>query len=160
MERFDEIRLNEDDREQGSDDRYCKAPDLDKTAAGGKAEGGCGRGLNLSDVIVAVTTRKAHSRIVADVWPLPSFLRPDQGIYVRVSTMRMPMMVSMSPQATPEQIAAVVARIEAASPLLHAQVVTGVVQSTILVIGDPDAVNELDLQGMPEADHVARISVP
>jgi 3-deoxy-7-phosphoheptulonate synthase len=70
------------------------------------------------------------------------------------------MMVSMSPQATEEQVAAVVARIEAASPLLHAQVVVGAVQVAIAAIGDPEAVNELQLQGMPGVDHVTRISQP
>jgi 3-deoxy-7-phosphoheptulonate synthase len=72
----------------------------------------------------------------------------------------MVMMVSMSPKATPAEIAAVVARIEAASPALHAQVVVGAVQSAIAAVGDPEAVNTLHLEGMAGVDHVTRISQP
>ena len=57
-----------------------------------------------------------------------------------------PMMVVMTPEATPPQIDAVVAKLEAAG--VHAKVMPGELTTAIGAIGDPEGVRELGLEGL------------
>jgi 3-deoxy-7-phosphoheptulonate synthase len=67
-------------------------------------------------------------------------------------------MVVMTPQATDEQIAAVVERLEARG--VHAKVMPGELTTAIGAIGDPEGVREMGLEGMPGVDQVIPISRP
>ena len=68
------------------------------------------------------------------------------------------MMVVMTPQATEEQIAAVVEKLEARG--VHAKVMPGELTTAIGAIGDPEGVREMGLEGMPGVDQVIPISRP
>src|ERR671915_1144935 len=68
------------------------------------------------------------------------------------------MMVVMTPQATADEIAAVVDRLEAAG--VHAKVMPGELTTAIGAIGDPEGVRALALEGMPGVDQVIPISRP
>jgi 3-deoxy-7-phosphoheptulonate synthase len=67
-------------------------------------------------------------------------------------------MVVMTPQAAEADIAAVVARLEAAG--VHAKVMPGELTTAIGAIGDPEGVRALALEGMPGVDQVIPISRP
>ena len=67
-------------------------------------------------------------------------------------------MVVMTPEATPEQIEAVVAKLEARG--VHAKVMPGELTTAIGAIGDPEGVRELGLEGLPGVDQVIPISRP
>jgi 3-deoxy-7-phosphoheptulonate synthase len=67
-------------------------------------------------------------------------------------------MVVMTPDATGEQIEAVVDRLEAAG--VHAKVMPGELTTAIGAIGDPEGVRELGLEGLPGVDQVIPISRP
>jgi 3-deoxy-7-phosphoheptulonate synthase len=67
-------------------------------------------------------------------------------------------MVVMTPQATEEQIAAVVSKLEARG--VHAKVMPGELTTAIGAIGDPEGVREMGLEGMPGVDQVIPISRP
>jgi 3-deoxy-7-phosphoheptulonate synthase len=67
-------------------------------------------------------------------------------------------MVVMTPQAGEADIAAVVARLEAAG--VHAKVMPGELTTAIGAIGDPEGVRALALEGMPGVDQVIPISRP
>ena len=69
-----------------------------------------------------------------------------------------PMMVVMTPEATPAQIDAVVAKLEARG--VHAKVMPGELTTAIGAIGDPEGVRELGLEGLPGVDQVIPISRP
>jgi len=68
------------------------------------------------------------------------------------------MMVVMTPQATPEQIEAVKARL--ATTGVHVLVMPGELTTAIGAIGDPEGVAELGLEGMAGVDRVVPISRP
>ncbi|CAN5467851.1 3-deoxy-7-phosphoheptulonate synthase [soil metagenome] len=68
------------------------------------------------------------------------------------------MMIVMKEDATPEQIRAAVARVEAAGARAH--VIVGELQSVIGAIGDREQVADLDLEGVPGVDHTVPISRP
>src|SRR5688572_31034672 len=67
-------------------------------------------------------------------------------------------MVVMTPEATPEQIEAVVAKLEARG--VHAKVMPGELTTAIGAIGDPEGVRGLELEGMAGVDRVVPISRP
>jgi 3-deoxy-7-phosphoheptulonate synthase len=67
-------------------------------------------------------------------------------------------MVVMTPQAGDDEIAAVVARLEAVG--VHAKVMPGELTTAIGAIGDPEGVRALALEGMPGVDQVIPISRP
>jgi 3-deoxy-7-phosphoheptulonate synthase len=67
-------------------------------------------------------------------------------------------MVVMTPEATPEQIEAVVEKLEARG--VHAKVMPGELTTAIGAIGDPEGVRELGLEGLPGVDQVIPISRP
>ena len=67
-------------------------------------------------------------------------------------------MVVMTPQASEEDVAAVVARLEAVG--VHAKVMPGELTTAIGAIGDPEGVRALALEGMPGVDQVIPISRP
>ena len=67
-------------------------------------------------------------------------------------------MVVMTPQATEEQIGAVVEKLEARG--VHAKVMPGELTTAIGAIGDPEGVREMGLEGMPGVDQVIPISRP
>ena len=64
----------------------------------------------------------------------------------------------MTPEATPAQIEAVVARLEAAG--VHAKVMPGALTTAIGAIGDPVGVREMGLEGLGGVDQVIPISRP
>jgi 3-deoxy-7-phosphoheptulonate synthase len=66
------------------------------------------------------------------------------------------MMVVMTPQATAEQIRAVVDRLESAG--VHAKVMPGELTTAIGAIGDPEGVRAMGLEGLPGVDQVIPIS--
>jgi 3-deoxy-7-phosphoheptulonate synthase len=68
------------------------------------------------------------------------------------------MMVVMTPDATAEQIEAVVERLEAAG--VHAKVMPGELTTAIGAIGDPEGVREMGPEGLPGVDQVVPISRP
>jgi 3-deoxy-7-phosphoheptulonate synthase len=68
-------------------------------------------------------------------------------------------MIVMSPEATPEQIEAVKARLESVGRL-HVLVMPGELTTAIGAIGDPEGVAELGLEGMAGVDRVVPISRP
>ena len=68
------------------------------------------------------------------------------------------MMVVMTPEATQDQIDAVVARLEATG--VHVVVMPGELTTAIGAIGDPEGVRELGLEGMPGVDRIIPISRP
>jgi 3-deoxy-7-phosphoheptulonate synthase len=68
------------------------------------------------------------------------------------------MMVVMTPEATPAQIEAVVAKLEARG--VHAKVMPGELTTAIGAIGDPEGVRELGLEGLAGVDQVIPISRP
>ena len=68
------------------------------------------------------------------------------------------MMVVMTPQAGPEEIAAVTSRLETAG--VHVVVMPGALTTAIGAIGDPEGVAGLALDGMPGVDRVVPISRP
>ena len=67
-------------------------------------------------------------------------------------------MVVMTPQASEDEIAAVVERLEARG--VHAKVMPGELTTAIGAIGDPEGVREMGLKGMPGVDQVIPISRP
>jgi 3-deoxy-7-phosphoheptulonate synthase len=67
-------------------------------------------------------------------------------------------MVVMTPEATPEEIEAVVAKLEARG--VHAKVMPGELTTAIGAIGDPEGVRELGLEGLAGVDQVIPISRP
>src|SRR5918999_618967 len=67
-------------------------------------------------------------------------------------------MVVMTPEATAEQIEAVVAKLEARG--VHAKVMPGELTTAIGAIGDPEGVRELGLEGLAGVDQVIPISRP
>jgi 3-deoxy-7-phosphoheptulonate synthase len=67
-------------------------------------------------------------------------------------------MVVMTPEATAEQIDAVVAKLEARG--VHAKVMPGELTTAIGAIGDPQGVRELGLEGLAGVDQVIPISRP
>src|SRR5438309_9162666 len=69
------------------------------------------------------------------------------------------MMIVMSPEATPEQIEAVKARLQSVGHL-HVLVMPGELTTAIGAIGDPEGVAELGLEGMRGVDRVVPISRP
>src|SRR3954469_24781105 len=68
------------------------------------------------------------------------------------------MMVVMTPGATKEQIAAVVARLETTG--VHVLTMPGELTTAIGAIGDPEGVRELGPEGLPGVDRVVPISPP
>src|SRR5918992_1438776 len=68
------------------------------------------------------------------------------------------MMVVMTPEATAEQIQAVVDKLEARG--VHAKVMPGELTTAIGAIGDPEGVRELGLEGLAGVDQVIPISRP
>jgi len=68
------------------------------------------------------------------------------------------MMVVMTPQATAEEIQAVVERLEQAG--VHAKVMPGELTTAIGAIGDPEGVRAMALEGLPGVDQVIPISRP
>ncbi len=68
------------------------------------------------------------------------------------------MMIVMSPQASPEEVEAVRARV--AETGVHVLVMPGELTTAIGAIGDPERVGELGLEGMPGVDRVVPISRP
>src|SRR5256885_6895631 len=68
------------------------------------------------------------------------------------------MMVVMTPGATEEQVAAVVARLETTG--VHVLTMPGELTTAIGAIGDPEGVGELGLEGMSGVDRVVPISRP
>src|SRR3954469_10749013 len=68
------------------------------------------------------------------------------------------MMVVMTPGATDEQVAAVVARLETTG--VHVLTMPGELTPAIGAIGDPEGVRELGLEGMAGVDRVVPISRP
>ncbi|HLM10465.1 MAG TPA: 3-deoxy-7-phosphoheptulonate synthase [Thermoleophilaceae bacterium] len=64
----------------------------------------------------------------------------------------------MTPDATPAQIEAVVAKLEARG--VHAKVMPGELTTAIGAIGDPEGVRELGLEGLAGVDQVIPISRP
>ncbi|HWH93453.1 MAG TPA: 3-deoxy-7-phosphoheptulonate synthase [Baekduia sp.] len=68
------------------------------------------------------------------------------------------MMIVMTPQATQEQIDAVVGRL--ATTGVHVRVMPGELTTAIGAIGDPEGVAELGLEGMGGVDRVVPISRP
>ena len=64
----------------------------------------------------------------------------------------------MTPEATPEQIQAVVEKLEARG--VHAKVMPGELTTAIGAIGDPEGVRELGLEGLAGVDQVIPISRP
>src|SRR3954470_6796651 len=69
-----------------------------------------------------------------------------------------PMMVVMTPGATEEQVAAVVAKLETTG--VHVLTMPGELTTAIGAIGDPQGVMELGLEGMAGVDRVVPISRP
>ncbi len=69
------------------------------------------------------------------------------------------MMIVMTPEATPAEIEAVKARLEALGRL-HVLVMPGELTTAIGAIGDPEGVAELGLEGMAGVDRVVPISRP
>src|SRR3954465_4459435 len=69
-----------------------------------------------------------------------------------------PMMIVMTPQATQDQIDAVVGRLETTG--VHVRVMPGELTTAIGAIGDPEGVAELGLEGMGGVDRVVPISRP
>src|SRR3954469_16855271 len=69
-----------------------------------------------------------------------------------------PMMVVMTPGATEEQVAAVVAKLETTG--VHVLTMPGELTTAIGAIGDPEGVRELGLEGMSGVDRVVPISRP
>jgi 3-deoxy-7-phosphoheptulonate synthase len=67
-------------------------------------------------------------------------------------------MVVMTPEATAEQIQAVVEKLEARG--VHAKVMPGELTTAIGAIGDPEGVRELGLEGLAGVDQVIPISRP
>jgi 3-deoxy-7-phosphoheptulonate synthase len=67
-------------------------------------------------------------------------------------------MVVMTPQASEDEIAAVVERLEARG--VHAKVMPGELTTAIGAIGDPEGVREMGLEGMAGVDQVIPISRP
>jgi 3-deoxy-7-phosphoheptulonate synthase len=68
------------------------------------------------------------------------------------------MMIVMTPQATQDEIDAVVARVETTG--VHVVVMPGELTTAIGAIGDPEGVAELGLEGMGGVDRVVPISRP
>jgi 3-deoxy-7-phosphoheptulonate synthase len=68
------------------------------------------------------------------------------------------MMVVMTPQATAEEVQAVVERLEQAG--VHAKVMPGALTTAIGAIGDPEGVRAMGLEGLPGVDQVIPISRP
>src|SRR4051812_36792506 len=68
------------------------------------------------------------------------------------------MMVVMTPGATEEQVAAVVARLETTG--VHVLTMPGELTTAIGAIGDPEGVRELGLEGISGVDRVVPISRP
>ncbi len=68
------------------------------------------------------------------------------------------MMIVMTPQATQDQIDAVVGRLETTG--VHVRVMPGELTTAIGAIGDPQGVAELGLEGMGGVDRVVPISRP
>jgi 3-deoxy-7-phosphoheptulonate synthase len=68
------------------------------------------------------------------------------------------MMVVMTPEATQDEIDAVVKRLEAGG--VHAKVMPGELTTAIGAIGDPEGVREMGLEGLPGVDQVIPISRP
>src|SRR4051812_13520597 len=68
------------------------------------------------------------------------------------------MMVVMTPGATKEQVAAVVARLKTTG--VHVLTMPGELTTAIGAIGDPEGVRELGLEGLPGVDRVVPISRP
>src|SRR6478672_8597751 len=68
------------------------------------------------------------------------------------------MMVVMTPGATEEQVAAVVAKLETTG--VHVVVMPGELTTAIGAIGDPEGVRELGVEGMAGVDRVVPISRP
>src|SRR4051812_25316392 len=68
------------------------------------------------------------------------------------------MMVVMTPGASDEQVAAVVAKLEATG--VHVLTMPGELTTAIGAIGDPEGVRELGLEGMSGVDRVVPISRP
>src|SRR3954451_22930576 len=69
------------------------------------------------------------------------------------------MMIMMTPDARPEQIRQVVARLEATGTV-HPKVVPGETQIAVAAIGDAAAVRELSLQTLDGVDQVVPLSRP
>src|SRR5689334_12266070 len=69
-----------------------------------------------------------------------------------------PMMIVMTPQATPAEIDAVVERLQTTG--VHVRVMPGELTTAIGAIGDPEGVAELGLEGMGGVDRVVPISRP
>src|SRR6266446_2447374 len=69
-----------------------------------------------------------------------------------------PMMVVMTPAATEDEVAAVVARLETTG--VHVLTMPGELTTAIGAIGDPEGVRELGLEGMSGVDRVVPISRP
>src|SRR3954452_20048879 len=68
------------------------------------------------------------------------------------------MMIVMTPQASPAEIDAVVARLRTTG--VHVRVMPGELTTAIGAIGDPEGVAELGLEGMGGVDRVVPISRP
>ena len=68
------------------------------------------------------------------------------------------MMIVMSPQATDEQRAVVIAKLETTG--VHVATIAGETNFVIGAVGDPDAVIELGLEGFDGVDKVLPISRP
>src|SRR3954470_9686521 len=68
------------------------------------------------------------------------------------------MMVVMTPGATDDQVAAVVAKLGTTG--VHVLVLPGELTTAIGAIGDPEGVRELGLEGMAGGDRVVPISRP
>jgi 3-deoxy-7-phosphoheptulonate synthase len=68
------------------------------------------------------------------------------------------MMIVMTPGATEEQVAAVVAKLETTG--VHVLTMPGELTTAIGAIGDPEGVRELGLEGMSGVDRVVPISRP
>jgi len=69
------------------------------------------------------------------------------------------MMIMMAPEASPEQIRQVVARLEATGTV-HPKVVPGASQIAVAAIGDAAAVRGLGLQALDGVDQVVPLSRP
>ena len=67
-------------------------------------------------------------------------------------------MIVMTPHATPEEVAAVEARLEAMG--VHVLVLPGELTTAIGAIGDPESVREAGFEGMEGVDRVVPISRP
>jgi 3-deoxy-7-phosphoheptulonate synthase len=69
------------------------------------------------------------------------------------------MMIMMAPEATPEQIDNVVARLDLPGTV-HAKVVPGETQVAVAAIGDAAAVRQLEMETVPGVDRVVPLSRP